>query len=556
MLPGSFRTAAARAAAAASAALVVALAAPRPARAQPVLGAGEDATIPVPGQARARAIPTFTGYGSTFGTGGLRGLGGNFTTDSIGPTQLPGLRSARDTLRAITGNSALALSLGHVQVGAYAQTLITPLLLEVGVARRFAIGLTVPLNRTHITISSAVNTNGATGNFGFNPANAALSGATNATAALLQNGRTQTNLLTVASAVRASGATALADSLMRFAGGLASVYGTGTAAGANAVPLLGSDAQRLVLQQLSHYAASARAAGVTTFDTTAVPAAAQARLSVSQFRRAVADTSFGLAARDSLGDHLRTSVGDIELTAMYQWLNTFDGPADARGSVRSRIAPRGTRVRSTIVAGFRFGTGNAEIPGVLLDVPPATHSNALLLRSITDVVFNARLSVSGAVRVVAPLGDTRTLRIPVSLDSGYVPLFRERPVSRQLGREVQLEFNPRYALNEAFAFWGQALVRDHQGDRYSGQYTATAAEAGVPLSFDASTLGAGTAQRETRAGLGLAYSTVAAWSRGRARVPVEVSYLHAVTAAGAGASQPRLTADVLSLRVYASLRGR
>ncbi len=540
----------------AAAVLATALAAPRRLQAQAVLGAGEDATIPSPGQARARVAPMFTAYGSTFASGTRAGLGSAFSTDSFGPAQLPRLAAARDTLRAITGNSRLALSLGRVQVGGYAQTLSTPLLVELGIARRFALGLNVPLTRSRTTIAPVVNPGGKDGNFGINPANARLAGTAAAAPALAQNGRAQTTLTNAAATLRAAGATALADSLTRFATGLASLYGTATTAGAGAVPLVGSDAQLAVTQQLLRLAASARARGVT-IDTTAVPYPAQARIGIAGFRRAVADSSFGLAAVDSLGGGFRNSIGDVELTGMFQWLNTFDAATDARGAVRARLAPTGRRMRSTIIAGVRLGTGRYEVPGVLFDVPPATGANALLLRSITDVVFNPRISVSGSVRLATPFGDTQRLRVPASFDSGYVPLYRERDVARQLGREVQLELNPRYATGEAFALWGQALVRVHQADRYTGQYTASASETGgAPVTFDASTLGYGTGQRETRIGVGAAYSTLAAWSRGRARLPIEVSYLHAVTAFGSGATQPRLSADVLSLRVYAALRGR
>ena len=228
-----------------------------------MLGAGEDATIPAPGQARARVVPTFTAYGSTFASGTRAGVGSAFSTDSLGPAQLPRLAAARDTLRAITGNARLALSLGRVQVGGYAQTLTMPILLEVGITRRFAIGLNVPLNRTRTTIAPVVNPGGKDGNFGINPANARLSGTTLAATAMTQNGRAQANLTTAAAALRAAGATALADSLTRFAAGLASVYGTATTAGAGAVPLLGSDAQSAVIQQLARLASSAQAAGVT-----------------------------------------------------------------------------------------------------------------------------------------------------------------------------------------------------------------------------------------------------------------------------------------------------
>ncbi len=541
----------------AAAALTASLAGARDLAAQAVLGGGEDATLPAPGQVRARATPNVTAWGSTFAGGARAGVGSAFSTDSFGVTQLPRLRAVRDTLRAITGNSALALSLGRVQVSGYAQTLSVPLSLEVGLSRRLAFGVLVPITRTRTSIAPTVNPGGKDGNFGLNPANSRYADATTVSTANAANLRAQQALTTAAAALKSAGASALADSLARFATALASVYGNGTAPGANAVPLVGSAAQAAVIQRLGRLAASARADGVT-LDTTAVPYAAQARIGIAGYHVAVADTSFGLAAADSLGGGFRHwGIGDVELTAMYQWLNTFDDARDARGMARSRATSAGRRVRSTIVAGVRLGTGRYEVPGILLDVPPATGAYGLLLRSITDVVFNPRVSISGAVRLAAPFGDTRRLRVPAAFDSGYVPLFREREVSRQLGREVQVELNPRYATGETFAVWGQALVRARAADRYTGQYTATADETGgPPVTFDASSLGIGTAQREARVGLGLSYSTMTAWSRGRARLPIELSYLHAVTAAGGGGTQPRLSSDVLSLRVYGGLRGR
>ena len=545
----------------AAAVLATCVSIPRGLTAQAVLGGGDDATLPTAGQARARVMPMVTAWGSTFASGTRAGIGSAFSTDSFGTTQLPRLTAVRDTLRSITGIGNLPLSLGRVQVGGYQQTLSVPFDLQLGVSRRFAIGLLVPLVRTRTSIATTVNPGGVDGNFGINPASARFVGtstaaATAMTTALAANGRTQSTLNAAAAALSAAGAAALSKTVTQFANALASVYGTATAAGANVVPLVGSAAQAAVIQRLHQIAALAQADGVT-IDTTAVPYAAQARIGLTGYRQALADTSFGLAATDSLGGGFRQwQLGDVELTGMFQWLNTFPEARTARGAAAARVVPGRMHMRSTIIAGLRLGTGKFEVPGILLDVPPATGANALLLRSITDVVFNPRLSVSGSLRLAAPFADTRRLRVPASFDSGYVPLYRERDVGRQLGREVQLELNPRYATGEAFALWAQALLRVRQADRYTGQFTATADETGgAPVTFDASPLGAETSQREARVGLGLSYSTMTAWSRGRSRLPIELSYLHAVTAAGSGGTQPRLSSDALSLRVYAGLRG-
>ena len=56
--------------------------------------------------------------------------------------------------------------------------------------------------------------------------------------------------------------------------------------------------------------------------------------------------------------------------------------------------------------------------------------------------------------------------------------------------------------------------------------------------------------------VGASYSTVAASARRRGVLPLEVSYLHAVTAAASGGAVPYVTSDQLTLRVYVRLLGR
>ena len=60
-------------------------------------------------------------------------------------------------------------------------------------------------------------------------------------------------------------------------------------------------------------------------------------------------------------------------------------------------------------------------------------------------------------------------------------------------------------------------------------------------------VGAGTQQHEHRFGGGLSYSTVAAWQRGKAGVPLEFSYLHSQTTSGSGYA-PKLSLDQVQVR--------
>jgi hypothetical protein len=159
-------------------------------------------------------------------------------------------------------------------------------------------------------------------------------------------------------------------------------------------------------------------------------------------------------------------------------------------------------------------------------------------------------------RATAPLADRVTLRVG---DPGqaYVPVYRLRDVERRLGRQVELEVTPRYALNDAFALVAQGAVRDRAADRYTGSFTATDDETGIgDVTFDAAGLGVGTAGREARAAFGVAYSTAAGFTRGRSRAPVEIGYLHSFLAAASGGRVQNVTTDQLSIRITARLFGR
>jgi hypothetical protein len=88
-------------------------------------------------------------------------------------------------------------------------------------------------------------------------------------------------------------------------------------------------------------------------------------------------------------------------------------------------------------------------------------------------------------------------------------------------------------------------MRSKQADRYS-----YGAEPKVSL------LDEPVDSREQRAGFGISYSTLSAYGRGRARVPLEASYVHYETLSGSGVSVPKLKGDRVELRIYVRLWGR
>ena len=553
-----------------AAALLLALAGGAPAalrpaalRAQVVLGAGDDATLPAPGEVRGRVTANFNSatsrLGGVTGTGGGRvPLASEYSTDALGPTQFPTLGPVRDTLRAITGQAALGLSLGTVRVVARTSTAVVPTLVEYGIARRLAVAVTIPGVTTSTSVGIDANAGGGSGNFGLNP----LRDASTASATASRNAAALTNLDTAITRLRAQGAAsaALAADAQRFRDGLATVYGTGgtgTGArpGAVVVPLAGSDAQAAVAARLAQLAARG-----APLSTTALPAASTSRIGTSAFLALLTSTELGIGSGAGvlapLGSYRRSGPGDVDAVVNLNFLDTFGG-SGRLGVLRARVAPaRGVRLRSTVGAGWRFGLGSGRSPFLLFDVPPSERMSAVLARSATDVAVGRRFSASVVARLAAPVGDRVTLRVA---DAGqpYAPSYRLREVARRLGREVELEVTPRYALNGAFAVFGQGFVRDRAAARYTGTFTATDAETGVgEVTFDAASLGVGTGGRETRAGFGVAYSTVAGVARGRGRLPVELSYLHSFLAAASGGNVLNVTTEQLSLRLGVRLFGR
>ena len=69
------------------------------------------------------------------------------------------------------------------------------------------------------------------------------------------------------------------------------------------------------------------------------------------------------------------------------------------------------------------------------------------------------------------------------------------------------------------------------------------------VTLDARVLGVGTEQTEQRVGGGLSFSTLRAFDRGRARLPIEVHFLHTQVVSGSGYA-PKRFASQLQVRYY------
>ena len=79
---------------------------------------------------------------------------------------------------------------------------------------------------------------------------------------------------------------------------------------------------------------------------------------------------------------------------------------------------------------------------------------------------------------------------------------------------------------------------------------------GTAVKLNATLLDANTEEHEHRFGAGARFSTLAAYERGAARLPLEVSFAHYQSVAGSGGATPRLSVDQVRVTVYRRLFGR
>jgi hypothetical protein len=170
-------------------------------------------------------------------------------------------------------------------------------------------------------------------------------------------------------------------------------------------------------------------------------------------------------------------------------------------------------------------------------------------------VFGRRAWATVAVRAIQPFAVQQELRVPAYAGQVLVPRYRQVSVDRTLGRELQFELTPRYNLGDTFGVLAQYQLRTRAADRNRGQFTIDFADGGPSELVDASILDDDTEAREQRAGFGVVYSTLAAYSRGRSTLPIEVSWLYRQTVAGSGGTVQRATSQQVQVRVYLRVLG-
>jgi hypothetical protein len=529
------------------------LAAP-PARAQRIFGPGEDAYVLARGELRWGFGARWTAWDELLRSDGTRGpLNAAWTNADAGTEFFGGLAPAQASLRSALGDPTARVSIGATRLrNEYHQDRV-PLTLELGVTRRVTVQVTVPLVLTYAGALFDINrANPSPANLGLNPGyNQATIGGlaasvnTQATAAVAALQAAFPSCFTATPAGGCASTIALAQNTAALGAGVVSVYGVS----GRYAPLAGSPLHTALLARFTALNAQLRAAlGLTSDPITTRPQPAAARMALDDFTKVLRTAPYGVLA-DTVTSLERTALGDVEVGARWQWLNTVEGAARDSG----RANPSGLRLRSVAGLGVRLNTGARPYTGQFLDIGAGDGATGIEFRTTTDVIAGDHFWASITGRYVRFLPGDVERRLPASTAEALIPAYRRATVSRQVGDAAELLVTPRWMFNDYFALSGEYELFLQKGTRYtSASVSLTDPIGGGTALFDPALLNTGR-QVAQRAGIGLAYSTVAAAARGKTRIPLDVRWQRLMTLSGEGT--PFTMIDRLELRVTHRLFG-
>jgi len=527
--------------------------------AQAVAGVGEDA-IPVPkGSLRIGTGGLWNDYrdawsrDSRSGSYGKGPLLGALDTDRLGTGILATLSDAEVALRTLTGQSNFQLSMGPLEARGQVRQSIAPITLDYGVTRRLSVRLVVPYVESRDATQFVLNRTGLGANVGANPA----FGTTGATARSI-NGSLVTQIATARTrlaaeitrcanveatgcdAIRAdpAGAEALLSRAQDVRSALLTVYGDASRGGSPVVPIAGSALHTAIQGTMTSLREDFTTFGVDAL-TAAGPAPAELIYGPAGIGNIASDTAFGIGY-ERLGDTRRAGIGDVDLTATWLLWDSFRADQVAR-----LLAPR-RGIRSTVSAGWRFGTAGADRSEDAFDVPIGEGANALLLRSTTDLLLNNWAWMSATLRVVRPLEDQVMAITPArDIASTFSGPVRVASATRSLGQRLDVELLPRISVGSFFGLAAGVIHRRWSDD----QYTVLSTDGETPTTPE---LASWTlpSRSLTSATVGVTFSSLASFARRRSRFPAEVIYTHQFPLSGSGGFVPAVSSDRLELRVY------
>ncbi len=514
-----------------------------PTSAQAVAGLGEDA-IPVPARGLRLVIGArWDQWDKNILSDGSRvPLLSSLNTPAFGPEQLPSLGPVQSNIRQLAGATDFSLSLGPLEAAGGVRRSTSVLRADYGITKRVSVGVRVPYVEVVHDARLVLNRDGISATVGANPALRNAGAAATNGGVHFQLGVARTQLMDAISSCSAGGGGDVCDAIASdpaaanaliartevFRTAWLAVYGDGTTLGAPVVPVQTSAA---------HAAISAAVAAFRTdygryFQTSIPPAAPLAPTLVygsAGLQEIAQDSAFGINA-DTLDRAFRAGMGDVDLEARVLLFDSWNADQAAR------LATRRSGFRVMASGGWRFGSASSTQTNQPFALSTGDGVSALLLRATADAVWKHRAWVSATVRSTTPIADNAVVRLPGPDIPELFFLSAPQATSRSLGQRIDLEIAPRINLGEKFGVSATWLARTSSGDRYAPL------DGGAVFETPSSTAQYGA--------VGITYSTLAAFSRGKSKHAVEVLFAHEVALSASGVSTPSLVRDRLELRIY------
>ncbi|HEX6068939.1 MAG TPA: hypothetical protein VFZ18_03930 [Longimicrobiaceae bacterium] len=221
--------------------------------------------------------------------------------------------------------------------------------------------------------------------------------------------------------------------------------------------------------------------------------------------------AYGLPPLTSRVDPYR--IGDVEVYGRLLLLSSF-----GRAPFPSDSAPAGLRV--SLTGGARLPTGTEPDSLPLLAPPPDTRLSSYFGGVAADLFLGPRLWLSGAARINRNLGSDVTRRLAPA-DSPLSVTDPPQVVTLRRGGSLEIAVAPRFRLAESIwlaAEYSGVMVGDTEYSLAgSGDGAAVLSLAGGGLH---------------RAGVGIRYSSLAAYWAGRASLPADIALTYLRTISG------------------------
>jgi hypothetical protein len=508
-----------------------------------------DATIVARGGVRIGGTVEWTRFDAIFGPGGTSTIPlGASLSGFLDASALPMLGSVQPAAQTLARAPSLQLSLGTLQTSADSRIATVPLSIEYGLTSRITLGVNVPIVQSRTVLTTALNPRGdSTANLGMNPAGffnqSSAFSANNQVTSALDAARQQlaqaiatctaspTSTGCPALLARSKEANDLVADAASFSDAAVAVYGVSAAQpGAPFAPLSGSALQQAINNHLSDIRAGFASFGFN--GGTAALAAANGPAANAQLQTLVNDARFGIGL-DSIGSTDQLAIGDVELSATTQLLNTF-----------TDSATDGLHLRGALAGVVRLGTGHRARENRPLDVATGDGQMDLEVRGALDVMLAKRFLTTIAATYTDQLGSLAYDRLPYSPGSFFV---LDEPVNGtiKLGSMASIRVNPRFLITRGLMVGGLFTAAYRAGD----QVTIT----GAP----SSTASFGDANSRTiwADGFTMSYSNLATHAGiGHPRFPAELLFSHLETVGSNGAGAIKSSRDAIELRLY--FRGR